>query len=1286
MLSLRSRLDGFAREFIGFHMELAHLDHNNNCLVYASDMKSTPPSSPDISDIVGAPQMTPRLGDEYQVETPPMITESERLKLLLSPADSELVNDNSYSFAMGLPVPLIWVHNEVEESKSSLQGQSKAYGMPPSRLSNSWSDADEKSFLLGLFIFGKNFIHIKRFLDDKGMGEIMSFYYGKFYKSNEYRRWSDYRKIKGRKCMTGQKLFTGWRQHELVSRLNSKVTEKLQDTLLQLLSVMSLDPHFAHVYKQISKSYAKGRASLEEYIFSLKSTVGLGVLVEAVGIGKEKEDLTRLAVESVKHSQSFSVYPCVPTSKAWSSLEPNDIIKFLTGGFRLSKAKSNDLFWEAVWPRLLARGWHSEQPNNNPGFVSSRDYLIFLIPGVKKFSRRKLVKGNHYFDSISDVLSKVVSEPNLLELEVEEAKVGGCTEEDGLFPENASSDKDDQFDSHRPCYLKPRVPTFNTDDMKFTVVDTSLVYRGKSSDLRELKYLPLGFNITSKKINQMTSGNTVSKTEVCNAGKTHKGDKHLGEANHKKGVSDNNSNKLSKCTVVDTSLVHRGKLSSKVRELRCVPVELKDTSKKMAALSREIEGISSPGEKEDTVQLENREKNSNADCHRSTMDVDATINKRRTYDNINNKADKIVERQRNPKTCKSDDKLLKKIMKQQSGPTARSGKSNNAASPIKRRRLTACVKAETRRILEISSGDLGSEKSAFSRSSSFPEANKKSGNQVSHKQNVCFVASPAKEIVEDDKKGILLIKNCPGRAMSCSKVEKCESQQPINSNIIEVPPKSENDEMMEEDDKCQNPNAGELVPNPVVTSSGDGSMEQNPDMNQRRHSTRNRPLTVKALESIESDFMIFVQRQPKKKEDQAPKDPFNPCRRARTRVKATTHRHSSGGGSAVSMEDRHLNGDNILNTCLGLYLILFDSVNPVCNVLAQKKKLSDKLGSQWTCTYSLAQLGVAVPSTAYHISNEWIFWFSLQAFLKNTVSTIKVEFISLMTLFAFPFACMELLNMEQLLPEKHSRPKPLSIEEEQCIRVFYENKLQEVCNNFHFPHKIQSLEFDLIVYAPYRSVEGFVNNMEDFRKAGDELLQMLKALQDTARLEVDKMMLTDAPLLFPPGQLALAALRNSNVLHKVLDFESYLNSIISHQNHMHTVSELIGSLNAIDSWVKKYKFPSEKELKHINRKLKSCWGLSSHDEYFLYPYTPFLFFSFFFLSSAKFPFGLMCYTDAGGFAGFTSRSRSGKSEAAGAFGMLCLVRRSLVPLLGAFMNYLLYIMSTSELSEGLSIH
>ncbi|XP_059439115.1 cyclin-H1-1 [Corylus avellana] len=245
--------------------------------------------------------------------------------------------------------------------------------------------------------------------------------------------------------------------------------------------------------------------------------------------------------------------------------------------------------------------------------------------------------------------------------------------------------------------------------------------------------------------------------------------------------------------------------------------------------------------------------------------------------------------------------------------------------------------------------------------------------------------------------------------------------------------------------------------------------------------------------------------------------------------------------------------------------------------------------------------------------------------------------------------------------DKHSRPKPLNIEEEQYMRVFYENKLQEVCNNFHFPHKIQataliyfkrfylqwsimehhpknimltciygackieenhvsaeelgkgisqdhqlilnnemivyqSLEFDLIVYAPYRSIDGFVNDIEEFCQTKDDQLHMLKALHETARMEVDKIMLTDAPLLFPPGQLALASLRSSNEVHGVLDFERYLRSILSRQSSAHTISELIESLSAIDSWVRRYKFPSEKDLKHINRKLRSCWGLGSHDE------------------------------------------------------------------------------------------
>ncbi|PNX82961.1 hypothetical protein L195_g038998 [Trifolium pratense] len=131
----------------------------------------------------GVHDLSPRIGPEYQAEISFVIKKSEQLRM--NPADSESVHDKSRSFEIGFPISV------------------------------TWSDADTKSFLLGLFIFRKNFVQIKRFLDNKGMGEILSFYYGKFYKSDGYRRWSECRKINGRNCIIGQRLFTGPRQHNL---------------------------------------------------------------------------------------------------------------------------------------------------------------------------------------------------------------------------------------------------------------------------------------------------------------------------------------------------------------------------------------------------------------------------------------------------------------------------------------------------------------------------------------------------------------------------------------------------------------------------------------------------------------------------------------------------------------------------------------------------------------------------------------------------------------------------------------------------------------------------------------------------------------------------------------------------------------------------------------------------------------------------------------------------------------------------------------------------------------
>ncbi|KAK7259034.1 hypothetical protein RIF29_24628 [Crotalaria pallida] len=695
----------------------------------------------------------------------------------MNPADSEVEHDSSLSFAIGLPIPVMWIQSNVEDSgdndgtanviesaktsivkrrnvpasgtelkptnfqsvmtrdssKSGQTDKSKNYVMALGTLSSSWSDADAKSFLLGLFIFGKNFVQIKSVLENKGMGEILSFYYGKFYKSNEYHRWSSCRKLKGRKCLIGEKLFSGRRQHELLSRLLPRVSEESQDTLLL-----------------VSKSYTEGSTSLEAYISSLKSIVGLGVLVEAVGIGKEREDLTSHNVE-----------------------------------LRRNNPKSHDLFWEAIWPRLLARGWHSEQPKNQ-GYVSSKDYLVFLTPGVKKFSRRKLVKGDHYFDYVPDVLSKVVVEPSLLDLE-EDANVGGSNDEE---PEKGPND-DHQSDSHRHRYLQPRASTNNTDHLEFMVIDSSLVHRGKSS---KSKSLP---------------GNSVHKVEADVAGITYKGVKRMSSANQKNPTYECINQKLTKFTVIDTSVLYKGKLL-KVRKLRYLPVELEDASK-MDCLSRKSKG--------------------DTGCQKGISDRDAT-NQKEAYDDI---ANKMAESHQNEMNGLFVDNRLNRTIKHQFSRRARSGHSNDPVLPIKRRRLTACAKDETNRILENSSGGLGSEKLPISQLLNFPDANKKICDPFSHQQSGSFIESSAEGSVGENDEESTLNEIRHGMNITHGRVAKCKAQ---------VPPMSENGEMVamaEEDGKCLQANdpclasdTKEVVEKPVRTSHDVGSVEHQPDINPRR--------------------------------------------------------------------------------------------------------------------------------------------------------------------------------------------------------------------------------------------------------------------------------------------------------------------------------------------------------------------------------------------------------------------------------------------------------------------
>ncbi|KAK3146155.1 hypothetical protein QOZ80_3BG0262390 [Eleusine coracana subsp. coracana] len=138
----------------------------------------------------------------------------------------------------------------------------------------------------------------------------------------------------------------------------------------------------------------------------------------------------------------------------------------------------------------------------------------------------------------------------------------------------------------------------------------------------------------------------------------------------------------------------------------------------------------------------------------------------------------------------------------------------------------------------------------------------------------------------------------------------------------------------------------------------------------------------------------------------------------------------------------------------------------------------------------------------------------------------------------------------------------------------------------------------LIVYAPYRSLEGFIEDLEDFCRAGNGAVQRLKELHHIAITQVDKMMLTDAPLLYTPGQLALAALHKSNDVHKVLNnFDRYLERAIEKGGSACPVGQFIKSLNEINCLVDQLKIPTVKDMRHIDRKLKHCLDPSSHDEH-----------------------------------------------------------------------------------------
>lgn len=264
-----------------------------------SPEQSVSQENSEICDEFSDPEVSPRVGEEYQVEVPPLLLKSD-INWLQSCKEAEIQDSSLHDFFVGLPVQVMWISEEADwmerklredtvekcngnedlkaesfkneqigdGAKSKIEAMEITEGstlkvskaadlalpieivlatekdhkdninrchLVPGVSGEPWSNIEEASFLLGLYIFGKNLVLVKKFVGSKQMGDILSFYYGRFYRSEKYRRWSECRKARGRKCIYGQRLFKGWRQQELVSRLLLHIGEDNKNKLMEVL-------------------------------------------------------------------------------------------------------------------------------------------------------------------------------------------------------------------------------------------------------------------------------------------------------------------------------------------------------------------------------------------------------------------------------------------------------------------------------------------------------------------------------------------------------------------------------------------------------------------------------------------------------------------------------------------------------------------------------------------------------------------------------------------------------------------------------------------------------------------------------------------------------------------------------------------------------------------------------------------------------------------------------------------------------------------------------------------
>ena len=145
---------------------------------------------------------------------------------------------------------------------------------------------------------------------------------------------------------------------------------------------------------------------------------------------------------------------------------------------------------------------------------------------------------------------------------------------------------------------------------------------------------------------------------------------------------------------------------------------------------------------------------------------------------------------------------------------------------------------------------------------------------------------------------------------------------------------------------------------------------------------------------------------------------------------------------------------------------------------------------------------------------------------------------------------------------------------------------------------LAGLQFQLVTYSPYRAVNGFRCDLEEKTERGDlegpvTPREKLDECVGLARRTVDKLMLTDAPLMYSPGKLGLAAFRAAGRELGVDALARYVESVKEGKEDADAGGSLDGSLDALDEIVRVGgDEPKEEVVRNIDKKLKT-WRTSN---------------------------------------------------------------------------------------------